>query len=104
MSARGEPEPSCSSSGSGDPSDAVEKLLASRGKKLLGSKGIYVKVGADSNVSIEEFYFLKALVEEGKLMAIIDKTYPLEQIVEAQRYVEKGHKKGHVAITVAHNR
>jgi NADPH:quinone reductase-like Zn-dependent oxidoreductase len=81
--------------------DAVDKLPSSRGKKLLADKGIYVKVGTDGDkVSIEDFYFLKELVEEGKLKTIIDKTYPLEQIVEAHRYVEKGHKKGHVVITV----
>ena len=83
--------------------DAVDKLPASRGKKLLADKGIYVKVGADGNVSIKDFDFLRELVEEGKLRTIIDRTYPLEQIVEAHRYVEKGHKKGHVVITVDHN-
>ncbi|MFC2005467.1 NAD(P)-dependent alcohol dehydrogenase [Chloroflexota bacterium] len=83
--------------------DAVDKLPASRGKKLLADKGIYVKVGADGNVTIKDFDFLIELVEEGKLRTIIDKTYPLEQIVEAHRYVEKGHKKGHVVITVDHN-
>jgi len=81
--------------------DAVDKLPSSRGKKLLAEKGIYVKVGTDGdNVSIEDFDFLKELVEEGKLKAIIDKTYPMEQIIEAHRYVEKGHKKGHVVITL----
>ena len=83
--------------------DAVDKLPASRGKKLLADKGIYVKVGAEGNVSIKDFDFLRELVGEGKLRTIIDRTYPLEQIVEAHRYVEKGHKKGHVVITVEHN-
>ena len=82
--------------------DAVDKLPASRGKKLLAEKGIYVKVGAEGDVRIEDFYFLKELVEEGKLRTVIDRTYPLEQMVEAHRYVEKGHKKGHVVITVGH--
>jgi len=83
--------------------DAVDKLPAPLGKKLLADRGIYVKVGAEGDVTIEDIYFLKELVEEGKLVTIIDRTYPLDQIVEAHRYVEKGHKKGHVVITVDHD-
>lgn len=83
--------------------DAVDKLPASQGKKLLKNNGKYIKVGVEDKVTIEDFYHLKDLVEAGKLKAIIDKTYPLEQIIEAHRYVEKGHKKGHVVITIAHD-
>ena len=84
--------------------DAVDKLPSSIGKKLLAEKGIYVKVGTDDkNVSIKDFYFLKELVEVEKVKAIIDRIYPLEQIVDAHRYVEKGHKKGNVVITVESN-
>ncbi len=83
--------------------DAVDKLPSSKGKNLLTIGGTYVKVGAEGDVSIDDFYFLKDLVEKGKIKTVIDRTYPLEQIVEAHRYVEKGHKKGHVVITITHH-
>ena len=83
--------------------DAVDKLPTRQGKKLLADKGTYIKVGTGNKVSIEDLYFLKELAEKGKLKIIIDRTYPLEQIVEAHRYVEKGHKKGHVVLTVEQN-
>ena len=74
--------------------DAVDKISSSRGKKSLKKTGIYLNVNKDSGSGdgpkTEDLLFLKELIEAGKIRSVIDRSYPLEQIVEAHRYVEKG--------------
>lgn len=84
--------------------DAVDKFSSSRGKKSLKKTGIYLNVmtssGSSSDLNTGDLIFLKELIEAGKIRSVIDRRYTLEQMVEAHRYVDKGHKKGNVIITV----
>jgi len=83
--------------------DAVGKTSVSRSKSSLKKKGIFLSTNDSASPKTEDLIFLKELIEAGKIKAVIDRRYPLEQIVEAHRYVETGHKKGNVVITVEHN-
>ena len=110
--------------------DAVGKSSFSRCKASLTQNGVYLSTVAGlpillqmvwtsmigskkamiaftglrpSSEIIQDLLFLKELVEAGEIRPVIDRHYPLEQTSEAHRYVEKGHKKGNVVITVRHD-
>jgi len=107
--------------------DAVGKSSFSRCKSSLKQRGVYLStvptlatilqmlwtsmVGSKkarfaatglrpSSERTKDLIFLKELIEAGKIKSVIDRRYPLEQTAEAYRYVETGHKKGNVVITV----
>jgi NADPH:quinone reductase-like Zn-dependent oxidoreductase len=107
--------------------DAIGKSSFSRCQGTLTQKGIYLSTAPTLGVvlqmlrtslfgskkakfataglmqSKDNLAFLKELIEAEAIKAVIDRRYPLEQLAEAHRYVEKGHKKGNVIITLEHN-
>ncbi len=86
--------------------DAVGKIETSKRKKSLSKPGHYLNVltmSGNIKLKVEDLYSLKELCEAGKLRTVIDRRYPIDEIVEAHRYVDKGHKKGNVIITIEHN-
>ncbi len=83
--------------------DAVGKIPYSKRKISLTKSGLYLSalaVSGNIKLKVEDLIYLKELCEAGKLISVIDKSYTLSQIVEAHRYVDKGHKKGNVVVTV----
>ncbi len=82
--------------------DAAGKTSFSRCKTALKKEGSYLSVKSSTKEQTENLLYLKELIEEGKIKSVIDRCYPLAQTAEAHRYVETGHKKGNVVITLDH--
>lgn len=82
--------------------DAVAKLPAARAKALLKPGGRYLNVikHAGGKQTVDDLRLLGQMVEAGTLRPVIDRRYPLTEMVEAHRYVEQGHKRGNVLIDV----
>jgi NADPH:quinone reductase-like Zn-dependent oxidoreductase len=81
--------------------DTLAKFPKSEYSNVLASDGTYVSMAKlDTKENMQNLVFIKELIEAGSIKAVIDRCYPLEQMVEAHRYVDTGHKKGNVVIRV----
>ena len=81
--------------------NSKSSTLKEKSKNALTSNGKYISI--DHGVPLtpkEAFLNLKSLAEQEKIIPVIDSIYPLEKIAEAHRYVEMGHKRGNVVITI----
>ena len=81
--------------------DTIAKFPKSQYSKVLAPNGTYITMARlDTKENMDNLVIIKELIEAGEIKAFIDRCYPLEQMVEAHRYVDTGHKKGNVVITV----
>ena len=84
--------------------DAVGKMISGLSKtkcqQSLRPGGMFVSIEMSYQEKPDDLVFLKRVIEEGKIKSVIDRSYALEEMVEAHRYVEQGHKKGNVVIVV----
>lgn len=84
--------------------DTVGKASEAKSVKALKPNGSFLSIRKlNSKENVDDLNTVTTLLEAGTLKPVIDRCYPLEQVAEAHRYVEQGHKKGNVVVTVAGN-
>jgi NADPH:quinone reductase-like Zn-dependent oxidoreductase len=87
--------------------DAVGKMISGLPKtkfaEALTQNGTYLSIEMNYKERLEDLIFIKELIEAGHIRSFIDRTYTLEEMVAAHQYVEHGHKKGNVVVTVDHH-
>ncbi len=84
--------------------DTVGKIPRNKRKVSLTPQGKYIsalEVSGNIVLKVKDLIHIKELIEADKLKTVIDREYSIDEIVEAHKYVEKGHKKGNVVINVA---
>lgn len=80
--------------------DAAGKTSAKRVAGVLAEDGVFVTTQTRRDETFEDLLAVRDLLEAGELRAVIDRRYTLEQIAEAHRYVEQGHKRGNVLVGI----
>lgn len=83
--------------------DTVRKISAPSYESSLTKEGFFLSSSTSTKEKAENLDFLRELIEAGEIKAVVDRRYAFEQIPEAHRYVDRGHKKGNVVITVVEN-
>ncbi|MBY9001908.1 MAG: NAD(P)-dependent alcohol dehydrogenase [Candidatus Heimdallarchaeota archaeon] len=83
--------------------ESTVKVSDKKCKSVLKPNGVFLTIKSMTSETTEKMTYLRDLIEKGKIKPYIDRSYPLEEMVEAHKYVDEGHKKGNVVITIVQN-